>query len=148
MGWTEKRDRRKGFRVGQVAATLQSMRSISIQEPHISRIMRGEKTLEVRSKPYPWVSAIGETIALHGAANPPGPHAGLVVGMVTVLDVRPFHIADEVAACCALKPDHFVLVLSKVVALRSHFKASGARGLWELPASFDAFLSEAYGTPE
>lgn len=124
------------------------MRAITIQEPHISRILSGEKKLEVRSKSSPWTSAIGETIALHGSASPAGPHAGHVVGVVTVLDVRAFSIDDERDACCALKPDHFVLVLSNVTALRAHFKMSGDRGLWELPESFDAFLSEAYGATE
>ncbi len=109
------------------------MRAITIQEPHISRIMRGEKTLEVRSKSSPWTSAIGETIALHGSASPEGPHAGHVVGTVTILDVRPFQTADESAACCALKPDHFVLVLSTVTRLKQPIRASGALGLWTLP---------------
>jgi hypothetical protein len=121
------------------------VQAITIQEPHISRIMRGEKTLEVRSKSSPWTSAIGETIAIHGSASPEGPHAGHVVGVVTILDVRPFQTADEGAACCALKPDHFVLVLSDVKRLKQPIRASGEPGLWTLPIHATEACLDVFG---
>lgn len=106
------------------------MRVITIKEPHASRIYNGQKTLEIRSSPHPWVGAIGETIALHGSKSPAGLCAGLIVATLVIRRVRPFEPDDAALACVDWRPGALALELEDVAPLDWPVAARGQLGLW------------------
>lgn len=110
------------------------MRVVTIREPHISRIYNGEKTLEIRQSPHPWLGAVGETIALHGSKSPDGLCAGLIVATVLIRAVRQFMPCDEHAACVPWRPGLYALELEGVTPLDWPIHARGQLGLWRTVA--------------
>lgn len=47
------------------------MRAASLDRPYSGLVAEGFKWIDTRGKPYPWRSAIGETIAIHATKKPP-----------------------------------------------------------------------------
>jgi hypothetical protein len=86
-----------------------SIKALSVRQPFASQIVMGDKTIEWRSKPFTYRGPL----VICASANPkiywdngkllP---AGAVVGVVDIVDCRPFTKADLYAACCddALPP--------------------------------------------
>lgn len=88
------------------------MNAISIRQPHIELIMRGKKTLEVRS----WRTKIRGDVLLCASAAPKMYNlpTGQALCIVNIIDCRLFLPADVKKACCDHINDFYVWELANI----------------------------------
>lgn len=88
------------------------MKAISIKQPHISRIIRGEKTLEIRS----WPTKVRGDVLLCASASPKidGLPVGQALCIAEIVNCRPFGKKDAEKACCKYEPGYFAWELSNI----------------------------------
>ncbi len=113
------------------------MKAITIKQPWASLIMTGRKTIETRT----WSTKYRGMLLLHSSAKPKsqGP-AGVVLGVIKVVDVRRMVKADEGAACCSMYPGAYAWVIRKVAKLATYIPCRGRLGLWEAEISQDLYV--------
>lgn len=139
------------------------MKAITVQQPWAFAIATGAKTIENRTRPHPWRSAIGNRIAIHAgkawddtaihderliAAAKAAGHlftvdeldpAAYEYGVVlATADLAGVHHAGPPNGCrCAwnqwAQPDGWHLVLRDIQRLRRPLLCRGYQGLWTLP---------------
>ena len=71
------------------------MKALSIQEPWITKIRDGEKTIELRKRPTNYRGKI----VFVGSKAPEGKYSGKIAVMVDIVHCRPMTKEDEKAAC-------------------------------------------------
>lgn len=107
-----------------------SIKAISIKEPWISRIVSGEKTIEMRT----WRTNHRGPLLLVGSRTPRGPFSGRTACLVELAACRPMTRADEKAAGGKARRGPQAWVLRRVRRLRSPFPVKGRLGLYTVRA--------------
>lgn len=113
------------------------MKALSIVRPSGSRIVSGEKTVEVRR----WTPDLASTEDLLIVENSrflhedgDEDHDGLAVAIVRVAAVRPFTRADMQAACASYFEEGWLAwVLTDIRPITWHAPMRAARGIYQLP---------------
>lgn len=105
------------------------MKALSVRQPWAEKILRGEKTIEVRS----WTTRYRGPLLICAAAkkcdNLP---TGVAVCVARLSDVRPIATTDHAAACCAVDPlREFAWVLTDVRPVDA-VPIKGKLGLFEV----------------
>lgn len=103
------------------------MQALSIQEPWITLIYQGHKTIETRT----WPTTHRGPLLLVGSKKPQGPCAGLAVATCNLTDCRPMTRADEEAAQCYYEEGVYSWVLEDVKPI-TPFPVTGQLGLYEV----------------
>lgn len=105
------------------------MNAISIKQPWLELIMRGEKTLEVRS----WRTKIRGDVILCASAAPKlyDLPTGQALCLVEIVDCRPFLPADIKKACCDYTPDYFVWELANIRTIKP-FPVKGKLNFYQI----------------
>lgn len=86
------------------------IKALSIQEPWLSLIFTGEKTIETRT----WGTLHRGELLLVGSKKPKGRFSGRAACIVDVVDCRLMTEDDEVGACCEVYPGAYAWVLRNV----------------------------------
>ena len=113
------------------------MTALSIQEPWISMIVRGEKTIETRTRRTsyrgPLLLCSSKTVDQTNLrpGDPIGPQ-GYAVGVADLVDCHPMRPDDMVPACCSYHMDRFSWILANVRPLKTPFPVRGQRGLFKV----------------
>jgi hypothetical protein len=106
------------------------LKALSVKQPYAGRIARGEKTIEVRG----WSTSYRGRILVCSSKQPAeetDEPCGVMICIVTLVDVRAFKRSDVEAAMCDWSPNLYAFVLADVrpvepIAIR------GALGLFEV----------------
>jgi hypothetical protein len=107
------------------------MKALSVREPWVGMIARGEKTIETRTwraPTYLW----NESLLLVGSKQPGGyMYSGKAACVVRVVDCHPMGVADEDAACCKVYDGAFSWVLSDIQKVKL-VPVRGRLGIYEV----------------
>lgn len=152
------------------------MKAITVKQPWAWPIALGAKTVENRTLPHPWRSAVGERIAVHAGKgwdtsavhdqrlieaakaaghlfaveelDPACYEYGVVLATVRLTDV---HRGDRPCRCRGhndwAEPGAWHLVLRDVTRLRTPVPCRGYQGLWTLPADVERDVLAATAVP-
>jgi hypothetical protein len=117
------------------------MKAISIRQPWASRILRGQKWIEVRT----WATHHRGPLLICATHRPrlQGYPTGVALCVVQLVDCRPMNIQDETAAGVAFRPGAYAWVLGKVTPIEP-FAVSGRLGLFDLNVALPAI----HGRPD
>lgn len=105
------------------------MKALSIRQPWASRILRGEKRIEVRS----WATAYRGPLLICATHRPRlvGHPTGVALCVVELAECRPMRPDDEAAAGVALFSGAYAWVLGSVRPI-APFPVSGRLGLFDV----------------
>lgn len=103
------------------------MKAISIKQPWVNLIARGQKTIETRS----WRTNYRGDILIVASKSPAIPPFGVSVAIAEIADCRPMVKGDEQAACCDLFDGAYAWELRNV-RLVEHVPIRGMPGLYEV----------------
>jgi hypothetical protein len=103
------------------------MLALSIREPWVGKILRGEKTIDLRT----WKTRYRGPLLLCASARPVSDLSGRAVCVVDLVDVRTATDADSVAACHPISARHMAWVLANVRAV-SPMLIKGRLGLFRV----------------
>lgn len=115
------------------------MKALSIQEPWITMIRNGEKTIETRT----WATRYRGPLMLVGSKSPVGECSGKAVCVCYLADCRLMTEADEQAAQCYWEPGSYSWILEDVKAVRP-FAVRGQLGLYDVPVNLDRMTKEGW----
>lgn len=115
------------------------MKALSIQEPWITMIRDGEKTIETRT----WQTSYRGPLMLVGSKKPVGACSGKAVCVCYLADCRPMVKADEQAAQCYWEQGSYSWVLEDVKVLKP-FAVRGQLGLYDVPVNLSAMTEEGW----
>ncbi|HOD65388.1 MAG TPA: ASCH domain-containing protein [candidate division Zixibacteria bacterium] len=107
---------------------MATIRTISIRNPHAVNIIAGLKTIEVHT----WTTKHRGRLLIVSSARPTnqGP-AGHALGIVDLVDCRPFRRSDAKAAMCPWSPGQFAWILENPRRIKP-FPWKGRLGLYEV----------------
>jgi len=86
------------------------VKALSVQEPWLSMIVSGRKTIETRSFPTKYRG----TLLLCGSKKVKGIYAGVAACLVDLVDCQPMMPEDRIPACCDLYPRAYSWFLENV----------------------------------
>jgi D-glycero-D-manno-heptose 1,7-bisphosphate phosphatase len=104
-----------------------TVKALSIQEPWLTMIVDGKKTIETRT----WTTRHRGDLLLVGSKKPEGHYAGRAACLVNLVDCRDMHRGDEAAACCPIYPGAKAWVLENVRKVEP-VSIRGQRGLYDV----------------
>lgn len=102
-------------------------KAISIRQPHAGRILRCEKTIEVRSWPTNYRGPLLICASLKPTGQGP---VGVALCEVDLIDCRPYVAPDDDAAACC-EGEGFAFVLANVRPV-TPFAVKGRLGIFNL----------------
>ncbi|MGE5611046.1 MAG: ASCH domain-containing protein [Bacillota bacterium] len=105
------------------------MKALSVRQPWASRILRGEKRIEVRS----WATSYRGPLLICATHRPrlAGYPTGVALCVVELIDCRPMRREDERAAGVAFLSGAYAWVLGNVRPI-APFPISGRLGLFQV----------------
>jgi hypothetical protein len=106
------------------------MKALSVRQPWASRILRGEKRVEVRSWPTPYRGPL--VICATRRPRIEDLPVGVALCIVPLLDCRPMTADDEPAAGIRSYPGAYSWVLGPVTPLDPPRAVSGRLGLFDI----------------
>lgn len=106
------------------------MKALSVRQPWADKILRGEKTIEVRT----WTTRYrGPVLICASAKKCDDLPTGITICVAQLVDIRPIAKDDESAACCEVDPSReFAWVLADVRPVDA-VPIKGKLGLFEAP---------------
>ena len=105
------------------------MKAISIKQPFIDLIIKGQKTLEIRS----WQTKVRGDVLLCSSANPKikGLLSGYALAIAEIVDCRPFMKKDAMLACCGYEPGLYAWELANIRKIKP-FPVKGKLGFFHI----------------
>lgn len=106
-----------------------TMKAISIKEPWISLIVKGEKLIETRT----WYTDHRGPLLLVGSKRPEGPYSGVAACVVILKHVRPMCDRDEFLARCENEDGLYSWILADIREVEP-VEIKGKLGMFDVPA--------------
>jgi len=113
---------------GQQQEDVIELKALTIKEPWASKILRGEKTIETRSRP----TKHRGPLVLHCAQTPKSNLSGNLFAVVDLHTSRKMKKADEKAACCKVYNGANSWALKNLRPITPLIKAKGQQGFFKV----------------
>lgn len=104
------------------------MKALSVREPWLTLIVRGEKSIETRT----WKTSYRGDLLLVGSKKPTGVYAGRAACVVNLVDCRPMVAEDEEFARCPVYEGAYSWVIDDIRPLIP-FDVRGHLRLYNVP---------------
>lgn len=103
------------------------MKALSIHDPHVTRIVTGQKTIETRTWPTKHRGDLLICATMKATTSP----AGHAVAIATLHDCRPMTPEDAATACVPYQPGLWAWVLTDVKPI-APVRVKGQQGLFNV----------------
>lgn len=104
------------------------MKALSVKQPWANLIARGDKTVEMRSRPTKYRGPI----LIVSSRSPRIELAGYALAIVDVVDCRIMTERDESGACCPSDKGKYAWILANIRPLSCPFPVRGQLGIYEV----------------